>query len=55
MDGAKSDLRDGGVTGTGGGRTSVTIVSESFHTSAGSSTKMPGTSHFPALGGPFRA
>jgi len=50
-----SDFRDGGGTGTGGGRTSVTIGSESFHTSARSVTKMPGTSHFPAPGGPFPA
>ena len=38
-----------------GGRTFMTIVSGSLHTSAGSLTKMPGTSHFPALRGPFRA
>jgi len=37
------------------GRTSVTIVSGSFHTSARSVTKMPGTSHFPACCGPFPA
>ena len=54
-DGANSDFREGGLTGTGGGRTSVTIGSERFHTSAGPVTKMPGTSHLPALGGPFRA
>ena len=52
---AKSDFREEGDTGTGGGRTSVTIRSRSFHTSARSLTKMPGTSHFPALEGPFRA
>ena len=52
---AKSDFRGRGVTGTGGGRTYVTIRSESLHTSAGSVTEMPGTSHFPAPGGPFRA
>ena len=33
-DGRRSDFREGGVTGTGGGRTSVTIVSERSHTSA---------------------
>jgi len=54
-DGGRSDFRDGGVTGTVRGRTSVTIGSESFHTSARSATKMPGTSHSPAPGGPFRA
>ena len=31
------------------------IQSGSFHTSAGSATKMPGRSHSPAPGGPFRA
>jgi len=41
--------------GTVGGRTSVTIVSGRFHTSARSVTVMPGTSHFPALRGSFRA
>jgi len=54
-DGAMSDSREGGVTGTGGGRTSVTIPSGRVHTSALSVTEMPGTSHFPAPGGPFRA
>jgi len=54
-DGRRSDFREGGVTGTGGGRTSVTIVPVRSHTSARSVTKMPGTSHFPAPGGPFRA
>ena len=52
---AMSDSREGGVTGTGGGRTSVTIPSGRVHTSALSVTEMPGTSHFPAPGGPFRA
>ena len=50
-DDAKSDFREGGVTGTGGGRTSVMIVSGRSHTSARSATKMPRTSHFPAPGG----
>ena len=50
----ESDFRGRGVTGTGGGRSSVTGMSGSFHTSAGSVTEMPGTSHFPALQGPFR-
>jgi len=54
-DGAMSDFRDGGVIGTMRGRTSVTIPSGRLHTSARSATKMPGTSHSPAPGGPFRA
>jgi|GEM_PF-5745522 len=33
----------------------MTIASGRFHTPAPSVTEMPGTSHFPALKGPFRA